>query len=966
MSARAWKSAAARRICACLAPLWLIGLSGSADAARNTPSTVGQIAESNGLTEDGWFRVRTPSILRVEVGDLVPGDARAAIEQYDLLLQLPPAAIEPNMRAEALRRASDLRVQLADQDSADGQGFHVSEVRRAIADYQRLLHDHPGYPHNDRALYQLARAHQLVQETEPAIMALTTLGTRHPHSQRAADAWFRAGEMLFVRKRFDESERAYAGVLALGPQAAYYELAQYKYGWSLYKRSQFERAAQVFLAILDRDLPAGILEDGAAALAAVDRDKSDRAQESLRMVALSFAALGGGPALNRHLADGTPGSGVSRMESLLYAELGQVLLQQERYTEAAGTYLAFTERHPAHPRAPEFHAHAIGAFRSGGFGALALEAQGRYAEWYAPDAGYWAQREPDTVVLAEVRRYHDELGRHHQAIAQQARDPAARQAGYLQAAQWYRRTLQRFPQDPQTPQTSLLLADALLEGGRTEDAARQYEATAYELPAHAQAPVAAFAAVQTWHRQLQAARGPARDQAQVAAINAALKLAETFPDHPQRAQVLMAAAEGQFARGHVEDAIATSEQVLAAPAAPEPQRAALNLIGDAHFSQARYAQAETAYARLAGTAGAGAGARQLAVEQLAASVYKQGEAARNDGDQLAAAGHFERVAQVAPGASIRAAADYDAAAALLVLEDWPRAAVALERFREFHPQHRLLADADKKLALAYEKGEQPARAAAVYQRVAQRADEPPEVRRVAAWTAATLYEQAGMAAQSFNAYLAYVNGYPQPLDPAMQARLKLSQLAMTAQRDPSAHQYWLQQIVTADSTEGGVRSDAVQRIAAQASLELGRLQAAAAARLALRMPLERSLAARKAATETSVRSLERAAAYGYAEITSAATFELATVYADFGRALMQSERPAQLAGDALEQYHVLLEEQAYPFEEKAIQAHEVNLSRVRKGIWNDAIGRSVAALGQLSPAKYGKQERREASYDELH
>lgn len=950
----------------CLALLLALGL--PSRAVGNAPSTVGQVAESNGLSRNGWLRVRTPSVLRVEVGDVVPGNARAAIAQYDLLLDLPPAAVDADTRAEALRRASDLRVQLADDDSATGEGFQVSDVRRAIADYQRLLRDHPDYAHNDRALYQLARAHQLVQEVEPSITALTQLAARHPQSERAADAGFRAGELLFARKRFDQSERAYAGVLALGAAASFYELAQYKYGWSLYKQSQYERSAQVFLAILDRDLPAGTLEDSAAALAAVERDRTDRARESLRVVALSFAALGGGPALNQHLArsDSGAGDGVSRMESLLYAELGSVLLQQERYTEAAGTYLAFTERHPDHLRAPEFQGRAISAYRDGGFAELALGAQESYAERYAPEAAYWRQRAVDATVLAEVRRYHDQLGRHHQAVAQQTADPGLRRAGYLKAADWYRRTLQRFAQDPQTPQTSLLLADALLEGGRTVDAARQYEITAFDLPAHAQAPVAALAAVQAWQRLLQESQGPARASAQTAAIAASLKLADTFSSHPQRAPVLMAAAEGQFALGQLDTAIATSGRVLQAQPTPELRRAALGVTGDAHFSLARYAQAESAYLQLVQSPGAQAGTRQLAVEQLAASVYRQGEAARDGGDQATAAAHFERVAQLAPGASIRAAADYDAAAALLALQDWPRAAAQLERFRLVHPQHRLLGDADKQLAMAYQKSAQPARAAAVYQRVALRADETPEVRRLAAWTAAELFEQAKLPGQTFNAYLAYVNQYPQPLDAAMQARQRLSQLALSAQRDHAAHRHWLQQIVLADSAAGGARSDLSKRLAAEASLDLGRLEAAAASRLALRAPLESSLAARKTATEDAVRTLERAAAYGYADITSAATFELATVYADFGRALMQSERPTQLAGDALEQYAILLEEQAFPFEEKAIRAHEINLSRLRNGVWNDAIGKSVMALGQLSPAKYGKQEQREATYDQLH
>ena len=58
------------------------------------------------------------------------------------------------------------------------------------------------------------------------------------------------------------------------------------------------------------------------------------------------------------------------------------------------------------------------------------------------------------------------------------------------------------------------------------------------------------------------------------------------------------------------------------------------------------------------------------VERLAASVYKQGEQARAAGNARDAVGHFERVAAVAPQSTVRANAQYDAAAALIGLKDW--------------------------------------------------------------------------------------------------------------------------------------------------------------------------------------------------------------------------------------------------------------------------------------------------------
>ena len=163
----------------------LLAVGAAATAAGNAPSTVSSVAESNGLTRNGYLQVRTPSVLRVEDTPAVPADARAAIDQYDRLLALDP---DPVTRAEALRRAADLRVQLADADNAAGRGFHVADVRRAIAGYRRVLSDYPEHPGNDRVLYQLARAHQLVDESEPAIVALRQLGVLRHRLGRGGDA----------------------------------------------------------------------------------------------------------------------------------------------------------------------------------------------------------------------------------------------------------------------------------------------------------------------------------------------------------------------------------------------------------------------------------------------------------------------------------------------------------------------------------------------------------------------------------------------------------------------------------------------------------------------------------------------------------------------------------------------------------------------------------------------------------
>jgi hypothetical protein len=111
--------------------------------------------------------------------------------------------------------------------------------------------------------------------------------------------------------------------------------------------------------------------------------------------------------------------------------------------------------------------------------------------------------------------------------------------------------------------------------------------------------------------------------------------------------------------------------------------------------------------------------------------------------------------------------------------------------------------------------------------------------------------------------------------------------------------------------------------------------------------------------EIVLKSYGDAAAYGIAEVTTAATFRLGEVYRQFATDLMSSQRPAGLDELALDQYDLLLEEQVFPFEEKAIELFETNAARTAEGLWNEWVQKSLVALASMMPARYRKAERSE-------
>ena len=74
--------------------------------------------------------------------------------------------------------------------------------------------------------------------------------------------------------------------------------------------------------------------------------------------------------------------------------------------------------------------------------------------------------------------------------------------------------------------------------------------------------------------------------------------------------------------------------------------------------------------------------------------------------------------------------------------------------------------------------------------------------------------------------------------------------------------------------------------------------------------------------KNALKRYEQAADYGIFDISSRATYSIGELYAQFARELMDSPRPKGLSASELQQYEIILEEQAIPFEELAMQVHQ--------------------------------------------
>ncbi|MBS0393502.1 MAG: tetratricopeptide repeat protein, partial [Proteobacteria bacterium] len=891
---------------------------------------------------------------QVDVRPDAPSEANAdkARQNYQEFLNLERG--DAALRAEAMRRLGDLKLEAGElnrieKELAQGSPLDTAD---AIVLYTKLLAAYPSYERNDAVLYQLARAYEADQQGDKALGTLDQLVKRYPGSRYLDEAEFRRGEILFMQKRWGDAEAAYAHVISIGPKSEFYEQSLYKDGWSLFKRGESDGALGAFAKLLDRKLV-----DGQGRLRDVEgftRPQRELVEDTLRVCAITFSfdddAKGVDAFLTRH--------GSRPYAYLLYSTLGDLYVSKERWTDAANAYRAFAKRDPDHERAPLLQMQAIDAYRRGGFASLVLDGKREYVERYRLGSSFWSHRQPADapLVVRELKTNVKDLAAYYHSQAQQSKQPA----DYQEAARWYREFLKSFPDDREAAATNYLLADTLFESHQFHDAALEYEHAAYNYPPSEKSATAGYAALVAYDKEEGNLQGESKAAWHRQGLESSLRFATSFQQHPESAPVLVRTAREYYDLKEYAKAIDVADLALARqpPIDVEKQRTVWTVVANGQFELGQYDKAEGAYLQVESLLLANDPQRPAIEERIAASVYKQGEARKAAGDDAGAVSDFLRVAQLAPHAKIRASADYDAAALLIGLKDWPRAIEVLEGFRRNFPSSDLQPEVTRKLAVAYVEAGRPGSAAVEFERIAASPGGSPDVQREALAQAAVLYEKSGDAAKTVATLEAYVKRYPQPFDAALEARQKLADLAKQ-RGDAPRRAALLEDIVKADQGAGAARTDRSRYLAAKASLELAMPTRDAFDDIRLVLPLKKSLDAKRQAMQRALKAFEAADAYSIAEVSTAATFEMAELYRHLSSDLLKSERPKSLKGEELEQYDLLLEEQAYPFEEKAIDIHVVNAERAAHGVYDDSVRASFAALAKLKPARFAKSEEGE-------
>lgn len=890
------------------------------------------------------------------VDDVTPA-RKYAIENYQSYID---TAEFKTHYAEALRRVADLELETSEENKEKADDEHKRDailMLSSIEHYNTYLKTYPGHEENDLILYQLAKAYSLTGDIDRSKSMLDEIVSKYSSSRYIDEVQFRRGEMLFVWREYQQAEQAYASIVTRNNKSPLYEKALYKLGWAQFKQSNYNQSIKTYLSLMDiKEQENKITQYGIDE--AVSKSEREFITDSLRVISLSLSYQNGYKTIEQIFK----GLDVKLYEPLVYQQLGELYVKKERFQDAADTYMAFTEVYPQNQRAPEFHMYALAAYTDGAINHQIVPGKILYVNNYGVGSPFFMQQadEAKRKIQANLIKHIRELAYHFHANARQS----TKLQDYKQAAIWYKKYLTSFPASEAAAHMNFLLAESLFEAKNYNEALLEYEKTAYQYPAHEESAEAAYAALLTYNKMLSLVKPADKVRLELQALNGAIRFSNTFPQDKHAPAVITKTAEILLESKNYLLASDFSQRIINNATIKDISlmRTSRLVYAHAQFELKQYAIAEQAYASaillIPKKTKYDIKLRNELSEKLAASIYKQGENVKAKGESQLAVRHFLRLGKAVPASSIRFTAEYDAATLYIEMKEWPNVINLLEKLRLTYPRKTSYAQGiSSKLALAFTQAGQFNKAAKEINTLSAMAANPEE-RRVLIWESAEMYEKANDKKHALEQYQKYVSKYPKPFVQSIEGYHRIAEHYKTS-KTSKTYSRWLKKLVKAEKKGANERTERSRYLAAAAAFELAEPEIAHYKAAKLKRPLKKNLKIKKTRMKAAIGAYKNVMKYKVADFATASTYYMGDIYQHLAESLMSSQRPKGLSADELEQYDILLEEQAYPFEEKAINIHLSNIKRTQQGIYDKWVKKSMQVLAGIEPIRYAKPEKME-------
>ncbi|EWH08214.1 TPR repeat-containing protein [Catenovulum agarivorans DS-2] len=879
--------------------------------------------------------------------------------------------------------ASDLE----DNSVADSAQKSNEMLRSNIERFKELLASYPNNSNNPKIYYQLAKSYSLLGETLLSLQSLEKLAELYPTSPYLEEVYFRIGDIYFSHNNYPRARDALTKALAVG-QGKYQNNALYMLAWSQFKLSDYQNASQHFIKLIVQSGEVAKLKQGGASSMITDAQRALilllSQQETGQQEATPQQTENPLVALIDHAQQ--QGLDTTELEPILYQKLAQFWLAKDLKNEALATYLTYIERKPENFAAAEFLLAVIGLYPENSTKAFAYKVQ--FVEDYFVGTNAWNKftDQQQQQILANLSQFSLLKARQLYATAQDTYYELEKDevVAYRAAAIWFEKYLlsqQKLAQLNLTTDVQDKLIQQLMLAAQARYIASDYVASIEHYqklvqlqPDNADSLYSLIIVYQQALKHLNQAQ-PQQKFTELQLSNYWRDFISLYPADRRALYMARQLADYAYAQQDLVSLISQQQFIIQhLDAKTKDKQQASLLVANLQYQLKQYVESEQSYqqALLYIDKNNQKDLFKQTQNLVAASAYFYAQALLELEPEQAAK-QFLKVADLAFSNEYTQNALTQAADILMEQVDKSQGVAVLKRIRKQYPNSDYAKAVPAKLAKVYTDQQQWSLAAKQLELIAKNTNikqpEGYELARQAQYTAAEYYAKDNDMEAARLALRTYAHNYPKPFDMAQEVRLKMAEF-YTQPRDLNKKYFWYRKIVQFHKKEARLHSgEVLQRseyLASFAAFELAKAHHQTFARVKLVVPLQQSMAKKQQAMKDAIYYYQQVMDLALIDFVPQANFHLAELYRTLAREIMQSERPAELDELALEEYELILEEVAYPFEEKAIELHQVNLARTWTNQYDEWIAQSLDKLAALVPAQYKRSLIEVDIYEELN
>jgi TolA-binding protein len=914
-------------------------------------------------------------------GQEVPGQdiktirnlAKAITDSETLLAKYPDSDFTPNLMfqlSELYAKRAALRYQremMMYEEALEKFDQNIIENEPAIPRINltdaidmcyKILDKYPNIPFRDKVLYRIAIWHLQEGNREKSVEYFEKVALETTEKQLLEEANFRLGEYHFDIRHYEKAIDYYSRLLNSW-DSPFFDMALYKMGWSQYNLNNYAEAISTFIYLIeDINLVKEVNSE------VLGKTKADLRREAVEYVAISFAEYGGPQKAQGFLKERKD----KDYSVQILLDLADLYQRRNFYANAIETLNVLLDFYPDNPDAPKYQQKIVENYELAGDKEKANDARAKLVAKYGPGSP-WLGRIRDEAhqqeVLDIVEKSLYTLGTDAQAKAQETK----LKLDYQLAIDRYNSYLEKFPNSERTAKVLFYLSESLYDIAQFSEAADSYYELIVRYPNSEFRELAAFNRILAYDKLLQNNSfsdsttlilndflGKGKTQAdtirvhnsfQAYLLQASNEFYLLFPNSQKLPEVLMKFAQTLYELAEYTLAKETYQRVINGPSTNGYLAQAYTMTAQCAFNLGDYEEAEGWFQKLTQLFPDSARYVERANTMIASARFKVAQSFMQKGDTLAAAAEFEKISFISPDSAVAERALFEAALHYEQIGNKEKALTLLESMPNRFPNSTLIDNSLFKAGVICEELEDWNRAATNYLALYKH-DPQSQFAAKGLFFAAKSYENAGDYDKARTYYDEYTKIYFDDPDRYLEAAFRKGEIAYNQSRYKAAVQDF-EFVVSSHHKFVAQNADVENYIPARAQFLIGEILFDSFQKLKLSPPFERKLRRKKAQFEQVLKAYTEAAKFRVADWTTASSYKIGIAFEEFANALLDSPRPKNLSGSALQEYNSKLWQSVLPFKQKALNTYQANVKQaIQNKIENTWVTESKKRMDALT------------------